>query len=561
MADPTIAAYSRVNRRGTPRLSSPPPVAFSSFQIDYDVEYYNKFPIWTKIRDCYDGEDTIKDAGQTYLPRLAAHKDPDYAAYKLRAYFYNGVRRTHTGLMGSLFRKPVEITLPPPVADKIDLNRVTLDCQTAAEFCHTLAHELLLVGRFGILVDFKQNLWQKPYLAGYTAENILYHRYLEWEGRKVVDRIILTENEVETTEFSSVEKPIVRILRLDPQLIGGQRRLVYSQTILRPTASDTGTDAVQTNITPTITGRTLDYIPFVFVNPTSLKPEIEHAPLEDIAAINISHYQSTAHLEHGRFYAGMPTYVTAGDSSAANDLMNQVANASGNPNAGTGLPSNALTVGPQFVWELEKDAKAWLLEFTGHGLTFLENAVDSKQLQMQSLGGRLISSTRRAAAMSDEAWRLLESGDEATLMDVAITCDSAMSRALSYLADIRGVLPATANGDPLKSGIVVEFNKEFVPSELTARELRALQSLAERGHIPLDIMYYALREVGVVPIEYTLDDFKKLMDQQNQIWQPPPLIDPATGKPIPIIPPNPGPGRPGGGSPTPPKPNSGPPSD
>jgi hypothetical protein len=202
----------------------------------------------------------------------------------------------------------------------------------------------------------------------------------------------------------------------------------------------------------------------------------------------------------------MPTYVTAGDNGGNN--MPGLPEGLANP--------NPLTVGPSFVWELESGAKAWLLEFTGHGLTFLENAVDSKQLQMQSLGGRLISSTRRAAAMSDEAWHLLETGDEATLLDVAVTCDEGMSRAITYLGDIMGEIPDLEN-----SGVAVEFNKEFVRSELTARELRALQALAERGHIPEDVMYYALREVGVVPIEYSLDDFKKLMGQKGQIWEDP----------------------------------------
>ena len=189
-----------------------------------------------------------------------------------------------------------------------------------------------------------------------------------------------------------------------------------------------------------------------------------------------------------------------------------------------GLPegiatTQPLTVCPSFVWELEENAKAWLLEFTGHGLTFLENAVDSKQLQMQSLGGRLISSTRRAAAMSDEAWQLLETGDEATLMDVAQVCDEGVTKALAYLGDILGVVDKPH--EPKEHGIVVEFNKEFVRSELTARELRALQALAERGHIPQDVMYYALREVGVIPIEYSLEDFTKLLKKEGQKWEPP----------------------------------------
>lgn len=505
MADPTSAAYNRVNLHGTQRLRVSSPLNLPNHDITADVGYSNKFAMWATLRDCYDGEEVIKRASETYLPRLSAHGPSEYDTYKQRSYFYNATRRTHRGLMGSLFRKPVEVTLPPTLESRINLQRITQDAKSFATFTRTLGHELLLTGRYGILADFKGDNWRSPYLAGYLAENVYAYRTVEHKDREIVDRVILLENEVSPTEFGYESKLLVRVLRLDPDP-DQPGELAYSQTEIRPDSADTIAAPLVTQIPVKVrSGRRLRYIPFVFVNATNLSPEVQSAPLEDIATINISHFQSTAHLEHGRFYAGMPTYVTSG--SGGNRI----------PGLPDGMMNpNPLAVGPSNVWELEDNAKAWLLEFTGHGLTFLENAVDSKQLQMQSLGGRLISSTRRAAAMSDEAWQLLETGDEATLMDVATTCDEACTLGLSYIGDIMGEVT-----DVLNSGIVCEFNKEFVRSELTARELRALQALAERGHIPNEVMYYALREVGVIPVEYTLEDFTKIMATKSNLWEDP----------------------------------------
>ena len=511
MSDPTSQAYNRSSRPDTPRLHAVTRLSIPDVVIDPDVGYSNKFRSWSTLRDCYDGEEVVKRQGEIYLPKLSAHNSTEYDTYKERGYFYNAVRRTHRGLMGSLFRKPVEVTLPASLKSRINLQRITQDAKSFASFARIAGHEVLLTGRFGILADFKGTNWQSPYLAGYLAENIYGYRTTEHKDREIVDRVILLENEVSPTEFGYERKLLVRVLRLDPDPnFAGE--LIYSQTEIRPDnySSDSNADTIARPMIKQIpistrAGRPLRYIPFVFMNATSLSPEVGPAPLEDIASLNISHYQSTAHLEHGRFYAGMPTYVTAG--SGGNSI----------PGLPDGLANpNPLSVGPSNVWELEEGAKAWLLEFTGHGLTFLENAVDSKQLQMQSLGGRLISSTRRAAAMSDEAWQLLETGDEATLMDVAVTMDEGMILSLAYLGDIMGEVT-----DVLNSGINVEFNKEFVRSELTARELRALQALAERGHIPTEIMYYALREVGVIPVEYTLDDFTKLMAKKDNLWKDP----------------------------------------
>ena len=513
MADPVTSAYARTTLAGAVRPHRALPLSIPGIVLQPDSGYQNAFDSWATIRDCYDGERTIKDAGETYLPKLAAHKPDEYATYKRRAYFYNSVRRTHRGLMGSLFRKPVEVTLPAAMKSKINLNNITQDVKSFETFTRTLGHELLLTGRFGILADFKGNNWNSPYLAGYIAENIYSYRTREWKDREIVDRVVLLEQEAINTDFGFTTQLLVRVLRLDPDP-DNPDELAYSQTEIRPALNpdDNNKPLVKDIDIRVRAGRRLRYIPFVFVNATDTRTTIGPAPLEDIATINISHYISTAHLEHGRFYAGMPTYWTSGadEGNTWPGMEEGVAN------------PNPITVGPSFVWDLPKDAKAGLLEFNGHGLTFLENAVDSKQLQMQSLGGRLISSTRRAAAMSDEAWQLLETGDEATLMDVAVTCDEACSTAVAYLGDIMGVIP-----DLTDHGVIIEFNKEFVPSELTARELRALQALRERGHIPEDVMYYALREVGVIPIEYTLEDFKALMNRKDQQYEPP--TPPASG--------------------------------
>jgi hypothetical protein len=119
----------------------------------------------------------------------------------------------------------------------------------------------------------------------------------------------------------------------------------------------------------------------------------------------------------------------------------------------------------------------------------------------------------------------MESGDEATLLDVSENVERGMARCLTVLADFLAVeLPATVtaeDGTTKPGGIVVEMNKEFVRSDLTARELRAIQSLYTSGLIPLDVLYYALRSVNVIPIEYTLEDFTAMMGDSKQLYPDP----------------------------------------
>ena len=504
------AAISEANSRAPSHQIAIPSLYISGEQISPLDDYKNAFPLWTILRDCYAGELRIKSKGETYLRRPSNVDKSNYETYLSRAYFYNATRRTHTGLLGSMMRKNPEVTLPTNL--NVNLANFTIDGMSFVEFTRKICHEVLLVGRFGILTDIPDTpgIVPQPYAAGYAAESIFRPRYSVINGRRVLDRIILRERKITNTEYSRTETDLYRILRLDPDPNTG--KMVYSQTIIKPAVGTSEVESV-TQRKILIQGRQLDYIPFVFVNTTNILPEIEDPNLIDIATLNLSHYESTALLEHGRFYAGMPTYYIAdGEEGGGNgDLAD-----------GLGSPE-PMSVGPSNVWLLGKGAKAGLLEFNGHGLTFLENAVDSKQLQMQSLGGKFIPAQQKSAALSTEAYGLMEAGDEASLLSIALTAERALKLTLDYMNDLQNNLVAN-NG-------TVELNKEFVRSEMTAREISALRALYESRMIPLDVMYYSLRQIGVIPMEYTLGDFKTLMETPSQLYSDP-TVQPIPGGPI-----------------------------
>jgi len=488
-----------------------PVIQFLGQTLELSADFKRQYDVWKTLRDCFSGELTVKRAGQRYLRRPRNVKSADYDTYKNRASFYNATRRTHTGLLGAILRKPSEYRLPRNL--RVNMRSVTIDGRSMQEFERELLSEQILVSRFGILADIPEQVpagvRPDPYLVGYRAEDILVVREVLHRGRKVVDRVILSELETEITEYGHKSRPILRILRLDPDP-DSPGNLVYRQEIVRLRAE--GQAEERRVFTVTTQGRTLDYIPFVVVNPTKLGPAIEDPILFDLAMLNLAHYEATALLQHGRFYAGMPTYYITGSQR---DALAELADGLGT--------SEPLSVGPSNLWELGENEKPGLLEFTGHGLTFLENAVDSFQLQMQSLGGKLIPTQRKAAALSSEAYGLMESGDEVTLLDVVVQCERALTIALGYMNDLQNNAP-----DP---EALVELNKEFIRSELTAREVRAIQTLYERRLIPLDVLYYTLRQVGVVPQEYSLEEFKQLLGQPGQQYRDP-STQPIPGGPI-----------------------------
>src|SRR5690606_21487091 len=60
----------------------------------------------------------------------------------------------------------------------------------------------------------------------------------------------------------------------------------------------------------------LDFIPFVFVNASGISAAVSKPPLVDLADVNLSHYRTSADLEHGRHLTALPTpWITGWDGS------------------------------------------------------------------------------------------------------------------------------------------------------------------------------------------------------------------------------------------------------
>lgn len=153
-------------------------------------EYTAMLPRWTRCRTVVDGQDAVHAAGVRYLPKLAGQDEAEYDAYKARALFYNATGRTQEGLLGMVFRKQPEVTLPgtlKPMLEDTDLAGTPVDT-----FIEAVTKEVIEVTRVGVLVDHPvvegasltvgqaQLSGIRPYLSIYKAESII-----NWQTARV----------------------------------------------------------------------------------------------------------------------------------------------------------------------------------------------------------------------------------------------------------------------------------------------------------------------------------------------------------------------------------------
>ena len=453
-------------------------------------EYSKNLTKWQLMRDALAGE----VAKEKYVPKLSDQEAEEYSAYVGRAEFYNATARTQVALTGLLFAKPPKVELPEVL--KTIAENVSLDDDTLEALAKNIANECLSVGRCGVLVDLPsvekadyskleaERLNLRAYATLYKAENIINWKTTKINGSNVTSLVVLAETYAEPTQDEFVDKIKTRYRVLDLHE-GYYRQRVFSET-------KAGNFEVVSEIYPSANGRKLEYLPFTFFNVNDLKTAVEKPPLLDLARVNISHFRSEVDLEHGTHFTALPTpYVTGYQ----------------------GETEGKLKIGSTAVWAINSpDAKVCFFEFSGAGLSTLENRIAVKEKRMSILGARLLLDEKKTAEAT-ETLQMRKSGENAVLTSVASTISEGI---VSFLKDI--AFFENIAGENLIYEINTDYNLTMIEPQLLAQIIAGIQS----GDIPNEVLYDALLKGELMP-----ETIQSYEDYQAKLEQAAPQVTPS----------------------------------
>lgn len=453
-------------------------------------EYLKNLTKWQLMRDALAGE----VAKEKYVPKLSDQEAEEYSAYVGRAEFYNATARTQVALTGLLFAKPPKVELPEAL--KTIGENISLDDDTLEALAKNIADECLSVGRCGVLVDLPsveksdyskleaERLNLRAYATLYKAENIINWKTTKINGSNVTSLVVLAETYAEPTQDEFVDKIKTRYRVLDLHE-GYYRQRVFSET-------KAGNFEVVSEIYPSANGQKLEYLPFTFFNVNDLKTAVEKPPLLDLAKVNISHFRSEVDLEHGTHFTALPTpYVTGYQ----------------------GESSEKLKIGSTAVWVInDPSAKVGFLEFSGAGLSTLENRIAVKEKRMSILGARLLLDEKKTAEAT-ETLQMRKSGENAVLTSVAATISEGI---VSFLKDI--AFFENIAGENLIYEINTDYNLTMIEPQLLAQIIAGIQS----GDIPNEVLYDALLKGELMP-----ETIQSYEDYQAKIEQARPQVMPS----------------------------------
>lgn len=410
-------------------------------------EYKDFVTQWTRCRDVISGSDAVKDKGDLYLPKLEGMTNKEYQSYKQRALFFSAAGRSLQGLVGTMTRRT-----PTIKQDGMDdqFKDTSLTAKSFTELFVDATEEVLSVGRYGMLADVAVE-GGRGYVAVYTSEHILNWRMDEYGN---LLWLVLSEDVV----IPDPEDPF----ELEDSV--NYRHLYMNNGVYTIDIYDEDENLLST-IVPTQRGSTLGAIPFVCITPSGLQIVPQKPPILDIVDVNLSQYMTSADLENGRHYAGLPTPVVTGAES-----------------------ETKLKVGGQSAWVISNEkAKVFYLEFQGQGLQSLEKAMGEKTSQMAQFSSRLMDTSTRGSEAA-ETVRLRHSADSATLASVAMALETGFNIIFGHVADFDGL----AHPD-------IELNKDFLDTKLSPPELKALTDSYVTGAIDLETYVYNLERGELLP--------------------------------------------------------------
>ncbi len=454
-------------------------------------EYTSMQPDWVVMQDTYAGERAVKVKGSTYLdPTPAMLLDGvstatspgaiAYDRYKRRAVFWDFVSEAVQRLSGMMHAKPANIKLPA-VMEALRA-RASREGETLQHFLRRINEQQLVYGRLGLLADLPAKVITDPkavpYIALYDALSLInWDVSHDDEGVDVTQLVVLNETSFERNqEFSWEEIQKYRVLEMSPVVIEvapsveGQEPVAslqantYYSAVYRMVG---GNDDKQNMVAPMYKGRTLNKIPFEFVNSKDLLSSPDKPPLLGLAMLCLTIYRGEADYRQSLFMQGQDTLVIIGGAPVDEPALGPDAIGVGQ----SSTDSTARRVGAGATIEVNLGGDAKYIGVDSAGLPEQRSALENDKLAASTKAGQLVS-PKAGKQESGDALTTRISSQVASLMSIAVTGAAGLERILKTIAEWMG-----ANPDEVS----VEANTEFVDQLMTFKDLADAMDARQKG--------------------------------------------------------------------------------
>lgn len=457
-------------------------------------QYVAMLDQWKQMRDFYAGSNAVKANGTKYLPategmEIDGMKSGErgfkaYEAYKKRArvpeYIKEGVR----AMVGLLHQKPAVISLPDELSYL--LNSASSQGETLQALYRRINFEQLMTGRLGLFVDIAVG-GSEPYIALYPAESIPnWFMTTPENGESYLSVVVMNESGqvFDKSTFSWTDKVRYRVAYLTDGM--EYRQLVTEDDMFNP----------EDGIAPYYRGKTLDYIPFTFINSQDTLSDVDEPPLSALLDICIGIYMGEADYRQNLYMQGQQTLVVKGGVSSMSS------------DPGEDKSAVRTGAGARIDVGIEGDAK--YIGVQNSGLQEQRIALENDRRRAEVKAGQLVQNSR-SQAESGKAMATRYNAQTATLNQLATAAGEGLEKALKTIARWIGA-------DETK--VKVTPNTEFIDFSLEGRNFADIMQAIRDSGLPLSLesVHSVMKDRGLTDLDFETEMSK--IDSELQKYGP-----------------------------------------
>ena len=412
-------------------------------------------PGWLLIEQLMKGTRGIRQGHRKFLPQFPRESDESYDNRLQKSVLSPFTKRLELMLAGMLTRKPVRLT---DVSDVVTEQLFDVDLQgnDLQQWLFNTARVALRYGHVGVLVDAPaagQN--GRPYWVSYSPREILGFRTEIAEGEQKLTMLRLAET-ITVPDGKYGEKNVERV------------------RVLTPGAYEIHEKDEKGDYNIVDEGRTsLSEIPFAvaYANRTGVLESMP--PLDDIAELNLQHYQVSSDLSNILSVSAIPLLAIYGFPQSAEEI-------SAGASEALALPESARS---EYI---EPSGNSFDAQFKQ--LEQIENKINGLGLAAV-LGAKLVGETA-------EAKRIDRSQGDSTMMVVAQQMQDMIDNCLRFHAEYMQESVAGSS----------QVNRDFLGQRLEPQEIQSLLQLYTAGTITQETLLNELANGDVLSEDFDIEE-------------------------------------------------------
>jgi len=341
------------------------------------IGYEEQKESWIMVHDLLGGTQAMRKAAERWLPKEEREADSTYSTRLSRSFLYNGFSNTVDRLVAKPFSKPITRIGDLPAELEVIESNVDKSGTKMSEFARAIYKSALKYGRAHVLVDYpvipatatkadEQNMGARPIMNLIEAPDLIGWRHEITNNGLELTQIRIREVRIEPVgAYSDTKVEYIRVFNKDTWELWRQSKDDKGKVDWINEANGT---------------HTFGKVPLLSYYMNQDGVMCSKCPLEDLAWVNIRHWQSSSEQNNVLKVARISILFAKGFNDT--EIKN-----------GITISSN------HFVSTEEPDADLTFVEHSGQAIGAGQDDLDKLELRMEVLGLKpLIERTSNSTA-------------------------------------------------------------------------------------------------------------------------------------------------------------------